>query len=146
MQKIVIDIDINITCFSQFFINYIVWVVVGLDSIMRATSNVIPRMNLIINMALNIFTVFYTTGVVRSAAMEDELRSIERNHTWDLVQLPKNKKPISVKWVFKLKLDPEGRIVKHKARLVARGFLQKQGVDYTEIFAPVARHETVNFE
>lgn len=44
---------------------------------------------------------------------------------------------------FKLKLDPEGRIVKPKARLVARGFLQMQGIDYTKVFAPVARHETV---
>jgi vacuolar-type H+-ATPase catalytic subunit A/Vma1 len=76
-------------------------------------------------------------------AMLDELSSIEKNQTWDLVKLPYGNKAIDVKWVFKLKLNPEGKIVKHKARLVARGFLQKEGFDYTEMFSPVARHETI---
>jgi hypothetical protein len=48
-----------------------------------------------------------------------------------------------VKWIFKVKLNPDGSISKHKARLVARGFLQKYGVDYNEVFALVARLETV---
>jgi hypothetical protein len=55
--------------------------------------------------------------------MKDELHSIEKNHTWKLVELPPHKKAISVKWVFKLKKNHDGSIVKHKARLVARGFL-----------------------
>ncbi|KAK2405219.1 hypothetical protein QL285_054482 [Trifolium repens] len=76
-------------------------------------------------------------------AMEEELRSIEKNQTWKLVALPDKKKKIDVKWVFKVKLNPDGTISKHKARLVARGFLQKHGIDYNEVFAPIARIETV---
>ena len=76
-------------------------------------------------------------------AMKEELEAIERNKTWKLTKLPDKKKAISVRWVFKLKLKPDGSIGKHKARLVARGFLQKPGIDYFEVFAPVARHETI---
>jgi hypothetical protein len=76
-------------------------------------------------------------------AMEEELQSIEKNQTWKLVNLPNKKKKIDVKWVFKVKLNPDVTISKHKVRLIARGFLQKQGVDYNEVFAPIARIETV---
>lgn len=75
--------------------------------------------------------------------MIDELQSIEKNKTWTLTQLPKNKKAISVKLVFKMKLDPNGKVIKHKARLVAREFQQKHCIDYEEVFSPVARHETL---
>ena len=57
--------------------------------------------------------------------------------------MPHNKHPIDVRWVFKLKLKPDGSIAKHKAKLIAKGFLQKQGIDYTEVYAPVARMETI---
>jgi len=60
-------------------------------------------------------------------AMIAELDSIEKNETWKLVQLPTDKKCIDVKWVFKTKLKPDGQVAKYKARLVARGFLQKYG-------------------
>ncbi|KAK2442743.1 putative mitochondrial protein [Trifolium repens] len=76
-------------------------------------------------------------------AMNEELRSIEKNNTWDLCDLPSDKKAIDVKWVYKAKQNPEGKIIKYKARLVAKGFLQKQGLDYDEVFSPVARHETI---
>lgn len=76
-------------------------------------------------------------------AMKEEIKAIERNKTWDLVDLPLNKQPIGVKWVYKLKLKPNGTIAKHKARLVAKGFLQKARLDYSEVFAPVARTETI---
>lgn len=56
-------------------------------------------------------------------AMIEELRSIEKNNTWRLVDLPPGKLCISVKWVYKTKLKPDGTISKYKARLVARGFL-----------------------
>lgn len=76
-------------------------------------------------------------------AMNDEIASIERNKTWKLVEIPRNHKPIGLKWVFKVKRDPTSKIVKHKARIVAKGYVQKYGVDYDEVFAPVARTETV---
>lgn len=76
-------------------------------------------------------------------AMIAELKSIEQNKTWAYAVLPKDHKAIGLKWVFKVKKDPSGKIVKHKARLVVKGYAQVQGVDYDEVFAPVARMETV---
>ena len=78
--------------------------------------------------------------VIRSDG--EELKSIEKNNTWALISLPPNKKAINVKWAFKVKEGPNGEVLKHKARLVVRGFLQKAGNDYGEVFAPVARMET----
>lgn len=76
-------------------------------------------------------------------AMEDEIDSINDNHTWHLVDLPAGQRPIGLKWVFKLKRDASGNVFKHKARLVAKGYVQRQGVDFDEVFAPVARLESV---
>ena len=52
-------------------------------------------------------------------------------------------RPITLKWVFKLKKDDQGAVIKHKARLLARGFVQQEGIDYDDAFAPVARMESV---
>ena len=60
-----------------------------------------------------------------------------------LVPLPHGKKPIGLRWIFKLKKNSNGEIAKYKARLVAKGYEQKAGVDYEEVFAPMARMETV---
>jgi len=76
-------------------------------------------------------------------AMQEEMQAIENNKTWDVADLPAKQKAIGLKWVFKVKKDPTGNIVKHKARLVAKGYAQRQGVDFDEVFAPVARIETV---
>jgi hypothetical protein len=76
-------------------------------------------------------------------AMKEELRSMEENQTWELVDLPAWHKAIGLKWVYKLKKDAQGIIVKHKARLVVKGYVQKEGVDYKEVFAPVAHLDSV---
>ena len=75
-------------------------------------------------------------------AMQEELNSIHANETWELTDLPANRKPIGSKWVFKLKFGESGEIMRYKARLVAQGFSQKFGVDYDEVFAPVTRNVT----
>jgi hypothetical protein len=75
--------------------------------------------------------------------MDDELGSIRDNNTWKLVDLPNNHKAIGLKWVYKIKKDTEGKLVKHKARLVDKGYVQEQGVDFEEVFASVARMESV---
>jgi hypothetical protein len=77
------------------------------------------------------------------AAMMEELGSIKENKTWSFVDLPWGQKAISLKWVFKLKHDEHGDVVKHKARLVEKGYVQRQGIDFDEVFAPVTRMESV---
>lgn len=72
-------------------------------------------------------------------AMGDEFRSLVDNDTWELVELPLNRKAIGCKRLFKSKRDENGNVVRHKARLVAQGFTQKFGVDFDEVFAPVAK-------
>ncbi|GAU44523.1 hypothetical protein TSUD_82300 [Trifolium subterraneum] len=76
-------------------------------------------------------------------AMESEIKSIEENDTWELTVLPQGAKSIGVKWIFKTKYNEEGKIDKYKARLVANGYSQKHGINYGEVFAPVARWDTI---
>jgi hypothetical protein len=76
-------------------------------------------------------------------AMDQEIEAIERNDTWELVDLPVGSRKIGVKWIYKTKYNENGKVEKHKARLVAKGYSQKYGVDYNEVFAPVARWDTI---
>ncbi|CAA6656933.1 unnamed protein product [Spirodela intermedia] len=75
--------------------------------------------------------------------MEEEMASIEENRTWSLVDLPHGRRAIGLKWVYKVKRDENGAVAKYKARLVVKGYAQRQGIDYDEVFAPVARLDTV---
>jgi hypothetical protein len=75
--------------------------------------------------------------------MLEELRALEKNKTWDLVKLPPGKKAMSCKWVFTVKQNPEGKVERYKARLVARGYSQTYGIDYDETFAPVSKMSMV---
>ncbi|GAA0166350.1 transmembrane signal receptor [Lithospermum erythrorhizon] len=81
--------------------------------------------------------------VRRSGSWPWIAKSIERNHTWTLIELPQGAKIIGVKWIYKTKRDENGEITKHKARLVAKGYTQQEGIDYSEVFAPIARMDTV---
>jgi hypothetical protein len=76
-------------------------------------------------------------------AMMEELRAIEENNTWELTELPSGRHTIGLKWVFKVKKNEHGDVVRHKARLVIKGYAQRQGVDFEEVFTPVARLEAV---
>ncbi|WVY99473.1 hypothetical protein V8G54_015558 [Vigna mungo] len=75
-------------------------------------------------------------------AMKDEMKSLMSNQTWELVELPVGKKALHNKWVYRVKEDHDGS-KRYKARLVVKGFQQKEGVDYTEIFAPVVKLNTI---
>jgi hypothetical protein len=75
--------------------------------------------------------------------MQEEYDYLVINNTWSLVPLPKGRKPISCKWVFKIKHGVDGEVERYKARLVARGFTQTFGADYNETFAPVAKFVSI---
>lgn len=75
-------------------------------------------------------------------AMDEEMRSLEYNKTWDLIDRPLNQHIISSKWVFKKKID-SSNIIRFKARLVARGFSQTREINYDETYSPVVRTETI---
>jgi len=76
-------------------------------------------------------------------AMQEELTMIEKNDTWKLVERPPDRKVIGVKWVYRTKLNADGSVNKHKARLVVKAYAQIFGVDFSETFAPVARLDTI---
>ena len=65
------------------------------------------------------------------------MKSLQENQVWDLVELPRGRKIIGSKWVFKEKIGADGSIERHKARLVAQGDTQQRGLDYDETFIPV---------
>jgi vacuolar-type H+-ATPase catalytic subunit A/Vma1 len=75
--------------------------------------------------------------------MNEELDQIEKNQTWELVPRPKNKNVIGTKWVYKNKMNEDGKVIKNKARLVCKGYAQVEGLDYEETFSPVARLEAI---
>lgn len=76
-------------------------------------------------------------------AMLSEVNSLKENQTWDLINLPKGRRALPCKWVFKIKTNPDGSVDKFKARLVVKGYSQQQGVDYDMTFSPVARLSTI---
>lgn len=75
--------------------------------------------------------------------MNTEIETIKKNQTWVLTDLPPGHKPVGLKWVYKLRKDSEGNVVKHKARLVAKRYVQRKEIDYSEVFTPVPRLKTI---
>ena len=63
-------------------------------------------------------------------AMKEELKSMDDNNVWEMMELPKDSKRVDCKWVFKAKRDSKGNVERYKARLVAKGYTQKDGIDY----------------
>ena len=76
-------------------------------------------------------------------AMQEEIKSLHENKTYELVQLPKGKRPLRNKWVYRLKTDENSSQPRYKARLVVKGFSQKMGVDFEEIFSPVVKMSSI---
>ena len=76
-------------------------------------------------------------------AMEEEMDSLMDNETWTLTNLPPGRQAIENRWVYKLKLDGEGKVRRFKARLVAKGFTQRPGIDFHETFSPVVKYESL---
>ena len=76
-------------------------------------------------------------------AMQDELAQFEKLQVWELVNLPAGEHAIGTRWLYKCKRDDNGIVTRNKARLVVQGFAQQEGLDYTEVFTPVARLEAI---
>ena len=70
--------------------------------------------------------------------MEDEIKSMNANKVWNLEIIPKGVNTVGCKWVYKTKLNSQGNIEKYKVRLVAKGYMQREGIDYNETFSPVS--------
>ena len=76
------------------------------------------------------------------AAMNEEMKSLQKNETWELVDRPPRKKPVGYQWVYTVRHKADGTIERFKARLVEKGYTKTYGIDYTDTFAPVAKINT----
>ncbi|GJS83464.1 retrovirus-related pol polyprotein from transposon TNT 1-94 [Tanacetum coccineum] len=83
-----------------------------------------------------------TTRLKWKKAMNEEMEALQKNQTWELVKLPP-KKTVRCRWIYTVKLDSKGNIDRYKARLVAKGYTQKYRIDYGDMFAPVAKMNTI---
>ena len=75
--------------------------------------------------------------------MDNEIKSLNITEVWDLVELPNDKKAVGSKWVYRTKRSTNVTVKRHKAHLVAQGYLQQYGQDYDEIFSPVFRFQSL---
>jgi hypothetical protein len=71
-------------------------------------------------------------------AMEDEMKSMSANKVWDLEEVLKGAKIVGCKWVYKTKYDSQGKVERFKSRLMAKGFMEREGIDYNDSFSPVS--------
>lgn len=75
--------------------------------------------------------------------MKEELKSMDDNKVWNLVELPSGSKQVCYKWVFKTKCDSKGNIQRYKSKLIIKGFAQRNDIDYKETFSPVSKNDSL---
>ena len=78
-------------------------------------------------------------------AMVEEMDALDKSEAWDIVELPAGRKSVGRKWLFKKKFNAQGKVEKYKARLVAKGYSQVEGIDFGEIFSPIAKLTSIRF-
>ena len=76
-------------------------------------------------------------------AMQEEMQSLHENHTYELVELPKGRRALKNKWVYRIKTEDSSSQPRYKARLVVKGFGQEKGIDFDEIFSPVVKMSSI---
>jgi hypothetical protein len=84
-------------------------------------------------------------GKLWEKAMVEEMEALDKNEAWDLVELPTGINTIRKKWVFKRKLNVEGKVEKYKARLVSKGYSQVEGIDLGDIFSHISKLTSIRF-
>lgn len=104
----------------------------------KALSDIYQSCSFALNVAEPVTYIEAAKSENWRTAMDEEIDAVKRNDTWELIDLPQNKNVIGLKWVYKIKYGVDGNITRYKARIVAKGYVQQQGVDFDEVFAPVA--------